>query len=51
VFTLFPKELVNPPRQFAERYFNVAGWMEFQSGGHFAARERPSDYLEGVRRR
>ena len=49
VFTLFPKDLVNAPRQFAERYFNVAGWMEFESGGHFAAWERPQQYLEGVR--
>ncbi len=49
VFTLFPKDLVNAPRQFAERYFNVAGWTEFESGGHFAAWERPQEYLEGVR--
>ena len=49
MFTLFPKDLVNAPRQFAERYFNVAGWTEFESGGHFAAWERPSEYLAGVR--
>ena len=49
VFTLFPKDLVNAPQQFAERYFKVAGWMEFESGGHFAAWERPQEYLEGVR--
>jgi len=42
-------DLVNAPRSSAERFFRVVGWGEFDSGGHFAARERPTDYLWGVR--
>lgn len=48
--TVFPKDLVNAPREFAERYFNVQFWREFDRGGHFAAFERPDDYLLGVRK-
>jgi pimeloyl-ACP methyl ester carboxylesterase len=49
-FTVFPKDLVNAPRRFADRFFAVADWREFDRGGHFAAWERPADYLWGVRR-
>jgi pimeloyl-ACP methyl ester carboxylesterase len=48
--TVFPKDLVNAPREFAERFFNVQSWQEFERGGHFAAFERPDDYLLGVRK-
>jgi len=48
-FTVFPKDLVNAPREFAERYFNVQFWREYDRGGHFAAFERPEDYVAGVR--
>ena len=50
VFTIFPKDLVNAPRRFAERFFNVVDWREHDAGGHFAAWERPDDYLWGLRR-
>lgn len=49
-FTIFPKDLVNAPRRFADRFFAVADWREYAHGGHFAAWERPADYLWGVRR-
>jgi pimeloyl-ACP methyl ester carboxylesterase len=48
-FTIFRHDLVNAPRRFAERFFTVAQWSEFAAGGHFAAWERPDDYLSGVR--
>ena len=48
-FTIFPKDLVNAPKEFADRFFNVKSWQEFDRGGHFAAWERPDDYLSGVR--
>ena len=48
-FTVFPKDLVNAPREFAERYFNVQSWSEYPRGGHFAAWERPEEYVLGVR--
>lgn len=50
VFTVFAHDLVNAPRRFAERFFRVADWREHAHGGHFAAWERPDDYLWGLRR-
>lgn len=49
-FTVFRHDLVNAPREFAERFFNVQDWQELSAGGHFAAWERPDDYVAGVRR-
>lgn len=48
-FTMFPKDLVNAPQEFATRFFNVRSWFEATSGGHFAAWECPADYVDGVR--
>ncbi len=48
-FTIFPADLVNAPREFAERFFDVRYWEEFSAGGHFAAWEYPKDYARGVR--
>lgn len=48
-FTVFPKDLVNAPRAFADRFFTVTEWAEPSRGGHFAAWEQPDDYLAGVR--
>jgi pimeloyl-ACP methyl ester carboxylesterase len=38
---LFPKEISSPPREWAERSFNVQRWTEMPAGGHFAALEQP----------
>ncbi|MFJ9721463.1 epoxide hydrolase family protein [Streptomyces sp. NPDC101209] len=48
-FTIFPKDLVNAPREFAARFFNVQSWTEHETGGHFAAWECPNEYAAGVR--
>ena len=48
-FTLFPHDLVNAPRSWAERFYDVRSWRELDAGGHFAAWERPEQYVEGVR--
>ncbi|TDO07918.1 pimeloyl-ACP methyl ester carboxylesterase [Mycobacterium sp. BK086] len=48
-FTIFPKDLVNAPREFAERFFDVRSWSEESRGGHFAAWECPVEYVAGVR--
>jgi pimeloyl-ACP methyl ester carboxylesterase len=48
-FTIFPKDLVNAPREFAARFFNVQSFIEHSSGGHFAAWECPGEYVTGVR--
>jgi microsomal epoxide hydrolase len=40
-FALFPKDLTRPPREWAERFYNVLRWSEMPRGGHFAALEEP----------
>jgi hypothetical protein len=41
----FPK----PPRELAERYYNVVRWTEHRSGGHFPAVAEPQLLAEGLR--
>ncbi|GAA2294582.1 epoxide hydrolase family protein [Streptomyces violaceusniger] len=48
-FTIFPKDLVNAPREFTARFFDVRSWTDEPTGGHFAAWECPSEYVAGVR--
>ncbi|MEW2548247.1 epoxide hydrolase family protein [Streptomyces sp. NPDC047002] len=50
VFTLFPRDLVNAPREFAARFFDIRSWVEEPRGGHFAAWECPLQYASGVRK-
>lgn len=46
----FPTDLIPfPPRSLVERHMNVTRWTEFKRGGHFAAMERPQDFIEDVR--
>lgn len=46
----FPVDLIPfPPRSQVEKSVNVARWTEFKRGGHFAAMERPQDFIEDVR--
>lgn len=40
-FAIFPKDISTPPKEFAERFFNVQQWTEMPKGGHFAAMEQP----------
>ena len=47
---LFPKDLINPPREFAERFFNVTQWTEMPRGGHFAAMEEPELLAKDIRK-
>lgn len=38
------------PRRLAEQaYVNIVDWREYPKGGHFAAFQRPDDFLEAVR--
>lgn len=46
---VFPKDLLPPPRAFAERFFNVRRWTEMPRGGHFAALEAPELLAEDLR--
>jgi microsomal epoxide hydrolase len=45
----FPKELARPPREWAERAYNVKRWTPMPAGGHFAAMEEPQLLVDDVR--
>jgi pimeloyl-ACP methyl ester carboxylesterase len=46
---IFPKDIATPPREFAERSYNVQRWTEMPRGGHFAAFEQPELLAEDIR--
>jgi microsomal epoxide hydrolase len=46
---IFPKEIIKPPRSWAEKLYDVRHWTRFPSGGHFAAMEEPKALVEDVR--
>ncbi len=45
----FPKDLGYPPREWAERVFNLQRWTEMPRGGHFAALEEPEMLVDDLR--
>ncbi|HLU54449.1 MAG TPA: epoxide hydrolase [Pseudonocardia sp.] len=48
--TLFPRELVRPPRHWVERrYTDLRHWNEPPVGGHFAALEQPDVLVDELR--
>jgi microsomal epoxide hydrolase len=48
-FALFPKDIAMPPREWAERFYDVRRWSEMPAGGHFTAWEEPELFAEDVR--
>lgn len=46
---VFPKDIVQPIRRFAEQTNNIVRWTEFKKGGHFAALEKPDQLLTDIR--
>jgi pimeloyl-ACP methyl ester carboxylesterase len=48
-FALFPKDLSNLPREWAQRFFNVQRWTQLPRGGHFGAMEEPELLAEDIR--
>ncbi len=48
-FALFPKDINPPPRDWAERFFNVQRWTRLPRGGHFAAMEEPEMLAKDIR--
>lgn len=48
-FASFPGDLLPPPRQWAERFFNLQHWTQMPRGGHFAAMEEPELLVEDLR--
>jgi len=45
----FPREIVRPPRAWAERVFDVRRWTSMAAGGHFAALEEPQALAAEIR--
>ena len=48
-FAVFPKEIANAPREWAERFYDVRQWTEIPAAGHFAALEEPERLAEDLR--
>lgn len=49
-YSHFPREILCPPRQWAEQVFsNIIHWNELPKGGHFAAFEQPEFFVDEVR--
>ena len=46
---VFPKDLSVPPREWAERIYNLQQWTEMPRGGHFAAAEQPDLLVKDIR--
>ncbi len=49
-YSAFPKEIIKPPRKWAERVFsNIIHWNRLDRGGHFAAWEQPDLFVAELR--
>ena len=48
-YAAFPKEIVRPPRSWAERVYNIRRWTVMPAGGHFAALEEPQALVNDLR--
>lgn len=46
---IFPAELARPPRSWAEARYNIVRWTDMPRGGHFAAMEQPTLFVDDVR--
>ncbi len=46
---VFPQEISRPPREWAERAYDLRRWTEMPRGGHFAAMEEPELLVEDIR--
>jgi microsomal epoxide hydrolase len=40
-YASFPKEILHPPRAWAEKVYDIRRWTVMKAGGHFAALEQP----------
>ena len=46
---LYPYELMQTPRAWADRRYDIVHWAEQDRGGHFAAFERPDAFVADLR--
>ncbi|MCD9624385.1 epoxide hydrolase family protein [Rhabdothermincola salaria] len=47
--TVYPYELLQTPRAWAEKAYDLVYWAEAERGGHFAAFERPEGFVTDLR--
>ena len=47
---IYPAEMYQTPRAWAEASYNIQHWTEMPAGGHFAALEQTETYLQDLRR-
>ena len=48
-YASFPREILHPPRAWAERVYDIRRWTAMPAGGHFAALEEPEALAADVR--
>jgi microsomal epoxide hydrolase len=48
-YASFPREILHPPRSWAERVYDIRRWTLMPAGGHFAALEEPEALAADVR--
>jgi pimeloyl-ACP methyl ester carboxylesterase len=48
-YAAFPREILSPPRAWAERVFDIQRWTVMKAGGHFAALEEPEALAADLR--
>jgi microsomal epoxide hydrolase len=48
-YAAFPREILRPPRPWAERVYNIRRWTPMPAGGHFAALEEPDALAADLR--
>lgn len=48
-YASFPREILHPPRTWAERVYNIRRWTMMPAGGHFAALEEPEALAADIR--
>ncbi|HYB41657.1 MAG TPA: epoxide hydrolase [Candidatus Methylomirabilis sp.] len=48
-YASFPREILHPPRAWAERAYNIRRWTKMHAGGHFAALEEPGALAADIR--
>ena len=46
---VFPHDLALPPREYAERTYEVVRYTRFDRGGHFAPHEEPDLLADDIR--
>ena len=46
---VFPGDISDPPKEWADRVYNSLSWQKMSKGGHFAALEEPELLVNDIR--